>query len=275
MIRRTTTILVAAVILGALPVLAEVKVRVVHGSPDAPPIDVQAGNNQAFSSVTFKKVTDYVTLAPGDVTFEVYPARETRQLVTKPFISATATLSENTQYTLVALNKFAKIEPLLLIDDIKPEAGKARIRLVHASEDTPAVDVGIKDGSIVFKDIPFKKATEYVSVEPGTYTFEVRPTGSKNVLLNVPDLKLEAGGVYSVHALGLMIQPGTRAPEITAILSTDARPGEVQPDAPPAATVPAPDIQTPGGTTPAPATEPPTGITPAPETKPANPPPTP
>lgn len=274
MIRRTTTILVAAIILGALPVLAEVKVRVVHGSPDAPPIDVQAGNNQAFTSVTFKKVTDYVTLAPGDVTFEVYPARETRQLVTKPFISATATLLDNTQYTLVALNKFAKIEPLLLIDDNKPEAGKARIRLIHASEDTPAIDVGIKDGSIVFKDISFKKATEYVSVDPGSYLFEVRPTGSKDVLLSVPELKLEAGGVYSVHALGLMVQPGTRAPEITAVLSTDVRPSEVQPEA--AQTVPAPDIQAPGGTTPAPApnTQTPAGATPVPEPKPT-PPPTP
>ena len=53
----------------------------------------------------------------------------------------------------------------------------ARVRVVHASPDAPAVDIWV-DGSIAFSNAPFKGITDYASLAAGTYNVQVSPTGA-------------------------------------------------------------------------------------------------
>jgi hypothetical protein len=88
------------------------------------------------------------------------------------------------------------------------EGEPARVRVVHASPDAPAVDVWV-EGSIAFSNAPFKGITDYAELDAGTYNVQVVPSGETEPVVIEADLDLEAGTDYTVVAVGTLenIQP--------------------------------------------------------------------
>lgn len=87
-------------------------------------------------------------------------------------------------------------------------ADEARVRVIHASPDAPAVDV-YANGARVLTDVPFKTSSGYLAVPAGSYTFEVYPTGADPdetaaVLTIAADLA--TGTDYTVVALDSVAQ---------------------------------------------------------------------
>jgi hypothetical protein len=87
-------------------------------------------------------------------------------------------------------------------------ADNARVRVIHASPDAPAVDV-YANGARVLSNVPFKASSGYLSVPAGSYTFQVYPAGSgpaaaSPVLTVSADLK--AGTDYTVMAVDSLSQ---------------------------------------------------------------------
>jgi hypothetical protein len=81
---------------------------------------------------------------------------------------------------------------------------KAKVRFVHTSPDAPAVDVAVKGGPVLFSNVAFRQAGQYLSVDAGTYDLEVRLAGTMTVALNVPGVTLGVGKNYSIFAVGLV-----------------------------------------------------------------------
>jgi len=75
---------------------------------------------------------------------------------------------------------------------------------VHASPDAPAVDVALTGGPVLFGNVPFRGASEYISVDGGTYDLEVRVAGTQTVALSLPGTMLMGGTNYTVFATGLL-----------------------------------------------------------------------
>jgi hypothetical protein len=84
---------------------------------------------------------------------------------------------------------------------------EARVRVIHASPDAPAVDI-YANGNRVLSNVPFKTASDYLSVPAGSYTFEVRPAGAAPASAPVlsATARLEAGTDYTVAALGRLAE---------------------------------------------------------------------
>ncbi|WP_423223755.1 DUF4397 domain-containing protein [Candidatus Amarolinea aalborgensis] len=191
------------------------RVRVVHASPDAPAVDVWVDGAKAFTNAPFKGITQYAGLTAGDHKVQVVPTGKTEPAV----ISATLTLDNDKDYTVVAVGKVANIEPLVLVDNNSaPAAGKAHVRFVHASPDAPAVDVAVKGGPVIFSNVAFKGVGDYTPVDAGTYDLEVRLAGTNTVALSVPGVKLDDGTVYTVFAMGL----ASGEPTLMAVPSVDS-----------------------------------------------------
>ena len=92
---------------------------------------------------------------------------------------------------------------------------QARVRVLHASPDAPAVDV-YANGNRVLSNVPFKAASDYLAVPAGDYTFDVRPAGadpSSAPVLSATH-NLQAGTDYTVAAIG-------RVAEIRAAVYVD------------------------------------------------------
>jgi LPXTG-motif cell wall-anchored protein len=81
--------------------------------------------------------------------------------------------------------------------------GKARVRVVHASPDAPAVDVWV-NGSVAFSNAPFKGITDYAELDPASYNVQVSPTGATEPIVIDADLDLAADTDYTVVAVGLL-----------------------------------------------------------------------
>jgi hypothetical protein len=83
------------------------------------------------------------------------------------------------------------------------QTGMARVRVVHASPDAPAVDVLVNDG-VAFSNAPFQGITDYAALDAGTYNVKVVPTGATDPVVIEADLALEANKDYTVVAVGLL-----------------------------------------------------------------------
>lgn len=89
--------------------------------------------------------------------------------------------------------------------DPPPSATSARLRVVHASPDAPAVDVCV-DGQVAFGDAAFPSATDYAELEAGTYAIRVTPAdaGCGGAAVISANLPLEANEDVTVVALNAL-----------------------------------------------------------------------
>ena len=88
--------------------------------------------------------------------------------------------------------------------DLRPVAeDQARLRVIHASPDAGAVDIGIEgNDENLFGGLDFGASSEYVILDAGEYSLEVRPGGDDMTVALRSDVTLEAGMVYDLVAIG-------------------------------------------------------------------------
>jgi hypothetical protein len=211
-----------ALLLGAVaPVGAASKamVRVMHASPDAPAVDVYVNGDVVLSDVPFKAISDYLALDAGSYDLGIKAAGAA---AADPYVleANDVAVESGKAYTVAATGVLASIQFTILVDNPKASTDTAKLRVVHFSPDTPAVDVGLKgtppDEALV-KGLEFPKASEYLAVPGGTYDIEVRPAGTDQVALDLSGTKLQDGKNYSVFAVGLL----QGQPALTVVVAVD------------------------------------------------------
>lgn len=198
-----------ALLLGAVvPVGAASKamVRVMHASPDAPAVDVYVNGDVVLTGVPFKAISDYLMLDAGSYDLGIKAAGAA---AADPYVleAKDVTVDAGKAYTVAATGLLANIAFTILVDNPKAESGTAKLRVVHFSPDTPAVDVGLKGtapADALIKGLEFPKASTYLAVPGDTYDVEVRPAGTDTVALDLSGTTLANGKNYSVFAVGLL-----------------------------------------------------------------------
>ena len=212
---RTRLSALAALALGGALLLAAVvpvgaaskaMVRVMHASPDAPAVDVYVNGDVVLSDVPFKAISDYLMLDAGSYDLGIKAAGAA---AADPYVleANDVAVEAGKAYTVAATGLLANIQFTIFVDNPKAASDTAKLRVVHFSPDTPAVDVGLKGTppeDALIKGLEFPKASTYLAVPGGTYDVEVRPAGTDQVALDLSGTKLENGKNYSVFAVGLL-----------------------------------------------------------------------
>ncbi len=175
-------------------------VRVAHLSPDAPAVDVLVNGQAAFTSLPFSEFTDYVNLPAGEYQIEVVAAGTKGPAV----IDAVVDLPGSGDFTIAAIDTLSDISAAIYSDDNVRVPGTSRVRFVHASPGTPAVDIAIADGPVLFGNVEFGASAGYLDVVPGTYDLEARVAGTDTVALSLPGVTFQGGTVVTVWASGLL-----------------------------------------------------------------------
>ena len=183
---------------------AESRVKVFHASPDAPNVDVLVDGGRVLENVPFGAASE---LLPLDVGVRNIKVNVTGTDITA--INADVPFEEGTDYLVVAVDKVAKISPLVLeTSSEQPEAGNALVRVLHAAPSAPTVDIyvtgvggDITNASPTVSALTFKDATTYLSVPAGTYDVFVTPTGTKTVAIEAKGLEIKDQLVATVAAL--------------------------------------------------------------------------
>jgi hypothetical protein len=210
-----------------------VRLRVAHLSPDAPAVDVclaAAGTGRfdgpvleaagGTAGLEYGQVTRYLDVDAG--TYDVRVVAASASDCAMPIVPDTTgvTLGGERALTVAATGLAAPAagEPgfalVPFVDDAQVAAGKAKVRFIHASPGTPAVDVGAGSGdgfTPLFTAVEFSEIDEalgptgYLETEPlSDVTLSARATGTSEDALVVEGASLPAGAIITVFATGLL-----------------------------------------------------------------------
>ncbi|MGK7379370.1 DUF4397 domain-containing protein [Planococcus sp. 1R117A] len=138
---------------------------------------------------------------------------------------------------IFALVSVALVLVFSLAIGVSADSHMAKVRVVHASPDAPAVDVYV-NGDLTLENVPFKADSGYLEVPAGTHNVEVFATGTEyaegSAVLQA-DLTVEAGKAYTVAAANtvdaLEFVVAEDSMEVTEG-KTKVRVGHLSPDAP-------------------------------------------
>ncbi len=192
-------------------------IRVLHGSPDAPNVDVYVDGAKAVTDLAFGSITAYTPVAAGNHAVKVCATGSTTVC---PIDVPALAVADGAKYTIAATNDLAKITAQVITD--APSASmtdSAQVRVVHFSADTPAVDVLTADGaSKLVTNLAYPKASSYLSLPANTYSVKVCAAPGDTVCpLGPLSLTVANGKAYSVFAVGsLTALLATPAPSATA-----------------------------------------------------------
>ena len=181
------------------PAAGQAWVRVLHGSPDAPAVDVKADDADILTDVAFGTISDYLPVDAGTYNIKVCAAGTDTCV-----IDADLTFEDGKRYTVAATDLVAQIKAQVIEDAATPNDAQAQVRVVHFSADTPAVDVLTQDGSATIVDaLAFPDATGYLALDAGSYDLKVCADADNTVCpIDPAALDLAAGTTYSVFAVG-------------------------------------------------------------------------
>jgi hypothetical protein len=204
-------VMLAAVCLLATASWAQ-RVRVVHASPDAPPVDVYVDGQIALSGIPFGEYTDYVNLPGGQRTFSVFVAGTNTRVA-----DVAAFLTPVLDYTVLAMGfatggKSPSFRLMLLVDqNSEPVEGFAKVRVIHAAPSAPAVDVywtkpflALRGQLPVLTGVPFGAASNYLTVPTGRtaqYQARVAVAGTQTVAIDSGRLVLGSQEVRTIIAI--------------------------------------------------------------------------
>lgn len=181
-------------------------VRVIHGSADAPAVDIVANDNfdaPLIEDLAFTEFVGYVDLAADMYNVKVVPTGSATPVV----IDADLDLAAGIFYNVLATDNLATIQPLVFTADNRRIATEAKLRIIHGSPTASNVDIylvppgtDISTVSPTLTDVPFLADTDFLSVTAGSYDVVVTGVGSNDAAIGPATVTLDNSGIYTVIA---------------------------------------------------------------------------
>lgn len=177
-----------------------------HGSPDAPDLDILI-NSQRLNVLPFKYSdhSNYLSFLPGSRRIKFTPVN-----ASNAYIDTALTFQVDKAYSLFVVDKLQQMDILVVKDSlVTPAAGNARVRIINLSPDSPEVDLASTGTSntTLFSNLSFKEDSEFKEVTAGTYNFQIKKSGSADVVLSVPNVDLVAGRNFTLLFRGFGTPP--------------------------------------------------------------------
>lgn len=193
---------------------SKAKVRLLHASPDAPPVDVKLGNGSGtalFAGASFMDLSNYLEVDEAAYSFAIAVADTTTEVE----VYAPVTVNNGSVYTIVAHGTVNATDPYpfsvrVFTDngagtetvDLAP--GSSNIMAIHASPDAPGAGL-LVDGVLVNTSGPleFPGNTGYLTADAGIRNLMVNAFGTSNTIIDV-DAAFDADKYYSIFAINVL-----------------------------------------------------------------------
>lgn len=176
-------------------------VRILNACPGPRCLDIYSNDLLLKENCSYKYLSDYIHVDSGDHIFKVYKSGNKYY----PILKGYTNLVDTSCHTIIASGQESDMSLFLVPDAHVPVAtNKAFLRFANLA-DSPDLDFTFSDGGfIMVNDINYKEVTQYYPVTPGTYTVNVYISGTKQLLMQVPNFTLRRGRSYTIYILGLM-----------------------------------------------------------------------
>ena len=188
-------------------------IQVLHGSADAPPVNVLVDGAAVLENVDYKVGSGQLELDAGSYTIEVeaiLPGGNAS--VIGP---VTLDFAADTVYTIAAVGSVASIDPDTALQPVvfsqareNPASGSARLAVLHGAPDAPEVDVYVTApgadlaGSAPVGTFAFGGTIGPAEVAAGDYQIRVTPAGAPGtVVFDSGTVSLASGDDFFVTAV--------------------------------------------------------------------------
>ncbi|MEW5960832.1 MAG: DUF4397 domain-containing protein [Chloroflexota bacterium] len=180
------------------------RLRVINASLGAKNIDVYVGDTLYFRNVHYSYISDYLPVEAGERELKIRPAGIKP---VDPLTSLKYPFEAERDYTMVVLGTPEKTDrqPWVLVDDNKTALtpGKTRLRIIHASFDSPGVEVCVDDQCQILAQGGVSKGdvNDYLTLDAGAHKITLRQIDAEEFFYDVVPLNFKSGEVYSIFIL--------------------------------------------------------------------------
>ncbi len=196
----------------------DVDFRVVHGSSDAPSVDVKARNVATLvNDASYSDITGYLTVPAASYTLDVTPAGSST--IVASFTADLSTLGGGSAVVFAsgfldpaanqngpAFGLFAALANGTVVP--LPATSVARLQVIHNAADPAATNVDVYvNGSLLLDNFAFRTATSYIDV-PADVLLNIGVAGANSTSVNDTlknfQVTLMNGGEYIAVANGVL-----------------------------------------------------------------------
>lgn len=175
-------------------------VRVVNAVNGGKDVEVKLDSTPIFEGVKPASVTDYREVSNNLAKFTVVTPGAGDAMVAQN----DQILMDGNRYTVFLVAEDVSKNTLRIVkDEVIPDSGKARIRVVHAAPGGPELDIkvaGAKEN--LWSGVNFKSEAGYKDVDPETVTIEIRAENKPKVLLRIPKVELKRSTATTIVITG-------------------------------------------------------------------------
>ncbi len=191
-------------------------VRLVNAIPTGPTINVMGDDRTLFTGVSYKTVTPYLEVTDNHVKFKLSPSSADTAIAANSEM-----MRDGGRYTIVALpddNGGARLR--ILTDNVVPDSGKAKVRVINAASGAKNVDVALQgQKDPLFKGVGYGSEAGYQEITPVTATVEIRRNNPDAHPVLIKNMHFEAGKSYSI------VLSGSRSGSVEVITIEDGQTG--------------------------------------------------
>jgi hypothetical protein len=200
-------------------------INIVNVSPDVRPFNLYANFvRQGLTTYSYPNASGYFLQNIIDTPLQIRPVLA-NNISTFNLLTLGQQLQTNIRYTWFVTGLRADssnaLTTVFTVDSGKvPKIGRGAIRFVNVSPNAPGLNITAND-TVAFKNITYKKVSDYTEVTAGTYNLNVSATSAPStVLKSLPNVTVLDGKLYTVYAYGLVGRTDTAAFNLGIILNT-------------------------------------------------------
>ena len=182
------------------------RVRVVHGLADAGPLDIYVDGSLALFGILFGDSSGDIVLPGGEHALAVVPSGGTPETA---IAAGTVALGDGTlAYAPILGTLDSASVGLFEVDDRPLDQGRARFRVISGVPDAGEITPTFAGGDALSEPLGFGDASQYASIDAGTYDLDFLDAASGVSLLALPETPFVEGTTTDVILVG-QVSDGT------------------------------------------------------------------
>lgn len=189
-------------------------IRFLHAAVGYEALNVFIGNKPVVNRLQYGEVSSYFIETDEFKTINVVnPDGRSRLIASETFF-----FGEDDVYTIAFINGLNGL-CMYLIPDIQcriRRPGRACVRAVNLSYNSPALDMTVQNGAVRFEDLRFKTISPYKQIQQGVQEFYVTETLSGASVFQLTH-EIQERKMYTVYVIG----DAYGAPDMTGIITED------------------------------------------------------
>jgi Domain of unknown function (DUF4397) len=205
----------AAITVSLVPVIAaadagSAHLRLAYLSSDSPNVDFYVDGAKVWSNVAYRTISNYTDVSAASHSYQVRKAGAASDAA--PLVQVQQVLNADGYYSVVAAGKVAELKAAVISDATPPNPPPdyCQARFLEASPDVPAVDVVVTQPNIIYPNISFMNASDYIRMPAGIYNIELRTAQADHqgkVIFTVKNFNADGGHIHTLSAAGGVGRP--------------------------------------------------------------------